>query len=82
MANPPAVVKLALESICLLLDGTDTSDWKSIRSALNKDSFISSIINFETLSITYDLRIFFLHFFMIKIFVGKTIVCVRKSLSL
>lgn len=59
MANPPAIVKLALESICLLLDGTDTSDWKTIRSALNKDSFISSIINFETLSITYDLLFFF-----------------------
>lgn len=57
MANPPAIVKLALESICLLLNATDDSDvipdWKTIRSILNKESFIPSIINFDTASITY-----------------------------
>lgn len=56
MANPPAIVKLALESICLLLDVAGDndiiSDWKTIRSILNKDSFIPSIVNFDTLSIT------------------------------
>lgn len=57
MANPPAVVKLALESICLLLDATETTDWKTIRSTLNKDSFIPSIVNFDTLSLTYDVQI-------------------------
>lgn len=60
MANPPAIVKLALESICLLLDITDDKDgipdWKTIRSILNKDSFIPSIINFDTASITYDIQ--------------------------
>ena len=30
MGNPPAVVKLALESICLLL-GESATDWKAIR---------------------------------------------------
>lgn len=30
MGNPPAVVKLALESICLLL-GENATDWKAIR---------------------------------------------------
>ena len=30
MGNPPAVVKLALESICLLL-GENAADWKAIR---------------------------------------------------
>lgn len=54
MANPPAIVKLALESICLLLNEGDTTDWKIIRSILNKDSFIPSIVNFDTLSLTYD----------------------------
>ena len=54
MANPPAIVKLALESICLLLNvADDIPDWKTIRSILNKDSFIPSIINFDTASITY-----------------------------
>lgn len=57
MANPPAVVKLALESMCLLLSATPDSenapDWKTIRSILQKDSFIPSIINFDTTTITY-----------------------------
>lgn len=56
MANPPAIVKLALESICLLLDTSgDTEtipDWKQIRQILNKDSFIPSIVNLDTASIT------------------------------
>ncbi|KAF4101796.1 hypothetical protein G5714_016596 [Onychostoma macrolepis] len=45
MANPPAAVKLALESICLLL-GEETSDWKKIRQVIIRDNFISSIVNF------------------------------------
>lgn len=56
MVNPPAIVKLALESICLLLNFTEDDvvpDWKMIRSILNKDSFIPSILNFDTASITY-----------------------------
>lgn len=51
MANPPAPVKLACESICLLL-GEAAADWKQIRGVLVKDSFISSIVNFDTLQIT------------------------------
>jgi dynein heavy chain 1, cytosolic len=51
MANPPAPVKLACESICLLL-GENAVDWKAIRGVLVKDSFISSIVNFETNNIT------------------------------
>lgn len=61
MANPPAVVKVALESICLLLNVTEDSevvpDWKTIRSILNKDSFIPSILNFDTASITYAIHL-------------------------
>lgn len=52
MANPPAVVKLALESVCELLNESAT-DWKAIRGILVKDSFISSIVNLETDKITY-----------------------------
>lgn len=68
MVNPPAIVKLALESICLLLDVTgdnESPDWKTIRSILNKDSFIPSIINFDTLSITYAIQNYkqFIYFF-------------------
>lgn len=66
MANPPAIVKLALESICLLLDTSEypeVSDWKTIRSILNKDSFIPSIVNFDTASITYENYLFLLFSF-------------------
>lgn len=51
MANPPAVVKLALESICLLLEESAT-DWKQIRAVIMKDSFIPTIVNFNTENIT------------------------------
>ena len=55
MANPPPMVKMALESICVLL-GENTTDWKAIRAVLNKENFISTIVNFETESITDDVR--------------------------
>ncbi|XP_050667850.1 dynein heavy chain, cytoplasmic isoform X2 [Leptidea sinapis] len=55
MSNPPPVVKMALESICTLLE--EKSDtWKGIRSAVMKDNFISTIVNFETENITDDVR--------------------------
>lgn len=52
MANPPAAVKLALESICLLL-GEETSDWKKIRQVIIRDNFISSIVNFVSEDMRY-----------------------------
>lgn len=52
MANPPAIVKLALESICLLL-GESALDWKAIRSVLMRDNFVPTIVNFNTQTITY-----------------------------
>lgn len=51
MANPPAVVKLALESICFLL-GENAADWKQIRAVTMKDSFIPTIVNLNTEHIT------------------------------
>ncbi|XP_001636057.2 cytoplasmic dynein 1 heavy chain 1 isoform X2 [Nematostella vectensis] len=47
MGNPPATVKLALESICLLL-GEQAADWKQIRAIIIKDNFIPTIVNFST----------------------------------
>lgn len=53
MANPPAPVKLALESVCLLLGEDDRGgDWKAIRGILVKDSFITSIVKFDTSQLT------------------------------
>ena len=47
MANPPSAVKTALESICLLL-GENATDWKAIRGVIVKESFIPTIVNFNT----------------------------------
>ena len=55
MNNPPPMVKLALESICLLL-GQETTDWKSIRSVIMKDTFIPTIVNFNTDDISEPIR--------------------------
>ncbi|KAK3866515.1 hypothetical protein Pcinc_027959 [Petrolisthes cinctipes] len=55
MANPPPMVKLALESICLLL-GEATSDWKTIKSIIMKDNFISTVVNFNTDELPDDIR--------------------------
>jgi dynein heavy chain 1 len=55
MANPPRMVKLTLESICLLLK-EPSSDWRTIRSTIMKDTFISSVVNFSTEDITDDMR--------------------------
>lgn len=52
MANPPVLVKLALESICLLL-GENASEWRSIRAVIMRDNFINTIVsNFSTEDIT------------------------------
>lgn len=47
MNNPPPVVKLTLESICLL-QGEQTNDWKAIRTIIVKDNFITNIVNLNT----------------------------------
>ncbi len=51
LPNPPAPVKLALESTCTLLGEKDL-DWKSLRSIIMKDNFIPTIVNFDTEAIT------------------------------
>ncbi|CAH3116472.1 unnamed protein product [Pocillopora meandrina] len=55
MGNPPPAVKLALESICLLL-GEQAADWRTIRGVIIKDNFISTIVNFSTEDISDDIR--------------------------
>lgn len=46
MANPPAGVKLALESVCTLL-GHKVDSWKSIQAVVRKDDFIANIVNYN-----------------------------------
>uniref|UniRef100_A0A8C7FDU9 Cytoplasmic dynein 1 heavy chain 1 n=1 Tax=Oncorhynchus kisutch TaxID=8019 RepID=A0A8C7FDU9_ONCKI len=55
MANPPGAVKLALESICLLL-GESTTDWKQIRSIIMRENFIPTIVNFSADEISESIR--------------------------
>ncbi len=51
LQHPPKMVKMALESICMLL-GEPSKDWKAIRQIIIRDNFIASIINFNTEMIT------------------------------
>lgn len=46
MQNPPAGVKLALESVCTLL-GHKATDWKTIVSIVRRDDFIASIVGYD-----------------------------------
>lgn len=47
MANPPAPVKLAMESVCILL-GHYIDGWKSVQSILRRDDFISTVVHLDT----------------------------------
>lgn len=51
MANPPPIVKMALESVCLLLN-ENTNEWRSIRSVIMRENFITTIVNFGIDSLT------------------------------
>lgn len=55
MTNPPAPVKLAMESICLLL-GEPSNDWKSVRSMIVGENFISTIVNFNSENLSDNIR--------------------------
>jgi len=46
MANPPAGVKLALDSVCALL-GHRVNSWKDIQGIVRRDDFIASIVNYD-----------------------------------
>lgn len=46
MSNPPAGVRLALESVCTLL-GHKVDSWKTIQNIIRRDDFIASIVNYD-----------------------------------
>lgn len=46
MANPPISVKMALESVCILLH-ENANEWRSIRSVIMRENFIATIVNFN-----------------------------------
>ncbi|KDN51345.1 cytoplasmic dynein heavy chain 2 [Tilletiaria anomala UBC 951] len=47
MGNPPAPVKMAMESVCMIL-GHRIDSWKSVQAVIRRDDFIASIVNFDT----------------------------------
>ncbi|XP_078314970.1 cytoplasmic dynein 1 heavy chain 1-like isoform X1 [Crassostrea virginica] len=55
LPNPPPVVKIAIESICTLLGETDL-EWKSLRSIIMRENFISTIVHFTTDDISDEIR--------------------------
>ncbi|KAJ3290947.1 hypothetical protein HK104_006430 [Borealophlyctis nickersoniae] len=55
MGNPPEVVKLAMESVCILL-GHKVESWKSVQALIRRDDFIASIVNYDTDKMTKRVR--------------------------
>ncbi|KAH7104763.1 dynein heavy chain [Auriculariales sp. MPI-PUGE-AT-0066] len=47
MANPPEMVKLAMESVCTVL-GHRIESWRTVQTIIRRDDFIQSIVNFKT----------------------------------
>ncbi|PKI83053.1 hypothetical protein MVES1_003145 [Malassezia vespertilionis] len=47
MANPPASVKSALESVCILL-GHEIDGWKSVQAIVRRDDFIHHVVHLDT----------------------------------
>ncbi|KAI8852562.1 dynein heavy chain and region D6 of dynein motor-domain-containing protein [Chytridium lagenaria] len=55
MGNPPEAVKIAMESVCILL-GHKIDAWKSVQAIIRKDDFITSIVNYDTDKMTQRIR--------------------------
>ena len=47
LANPPPAIKLAVEAIAVMLGETEIS-WKALRQMMMRETFISTIVNFDT----------------------------------
>lgn len=46
MSNPPAAVKMAMESVCTLI-GYDVSSWRDVQLIVRGDDFIGNIVSFD-----------------------------------
>ncbi|KAI8619674.1 dynein heavy chain [Chytriomyces sp. MP71] len=55
MANPPEKVKLAMESVCILLGGKVDS-WKAVQQIIKKADFIPNIVNYNTDKMSKKIR--------------------------
>ena len=56
MANPPELVKLAMECVCTAL-GHRIDSWRTVQGIIRRDDFIQRIVNFDTnKQMTDDIR--------------------------
>ncbi|ODQ81979.1 hypothetical protein BABINDRAFT_160194 [Babjeviella inositovora NRRL Y-12698] len=46
MSHPPEAVKVTMESVCILL-GYEVLSWRDVQTAIRRDDFIASIVNYE-----------------------------------
>ncbi|EMG45477.1 ro-1 Dynein heavy chain [Candida maltosa Xu316] len=46
MMNPPAAVKMTMESVCILL-GYDVNTWRDVQLVIRRDDFIPNIVSFD-----------------------------------
>ncbi|TGZ77375.1 dynein heavy chain [Ascodesmis nigricans] len=46
MNQPPNAVRVAMESVCVLL-GHKVSNWQNVRDIIRRDDFITSIVNYD-----------------------------------
>lgn len=46
MSNPPSAVKMAMESVCILL-GYQVNSWRDVQLIVRKDDFIASIVSYD-----------------------------------
>lgn len=46
MANPPAAVKMTMESVCILI-GYEVTTWRDVQLAIRRDDFIPNIVNYS-----------------------------------
>lgn len=56
-ANPPELVKLTMEAVCVALGEKGTPAWDVCRQTMRKDGFIASIVNFDTELLTDKVRV-------------------------
>ncbi|RKO89574.1 dynein heavy chain and region D6 of dynein motor-domain-containing protein, partial [Blyttiomyces helicus] len=55
MGNPPEAVKMAMESVCILL-GNKVESWKTVQAIIRRDDFIANIVNYDTDKMTKRIR--------------------------
>lgn len=56
MSNPPAAVKMTMESVCILI-GYEVSSWRDVQLIVRRDDFISNIVAYDNeLQLTSNIR--------------------------